>query len=131
MFECCGVNLLHVGMGGVASLVLGSLWYSSYLFGNSSNCGNNNGCSMTNSMIMEFVNSSVATWALFMVLALLQPANLNEGLYYGFLLNLATTIPGALSDHIWKGISVTNTLVNAGYAVAWTSMVIALRFFLG
>ncbi len=135
MLECCGVNLLHVGMGGVASLILGSLWYSSYLFGgackNCTACSAGSNCSMTNSMVLEFINSSVATWALFTVMALLEPANLNEGLYYGFLISLGTTIPSALSDHIWKGVSLTGTLVCAGYSIAWTSMIIALRFFLG
>jgi hypothetical protein len=129
MLECCGVNLLHVGMGGVASLVLGSVWYSSYLFGGS--CSSDQNGSMTNSLVLEFLNSSVAVWALFTVMALLEPANLNEGLYYGFLISLATTIPNALSDHIWKGVSLPSTLVCAGYSIAWTAIIVALRFFLG
>jgi hypothetical protein len=134
MLACCGVSLLHIGAGAIASLALGYLWYSPFMFGScskeSSACAPGSECSNTTAMFLEFLNSSVATWALLTVLALLDPENLNQGLYFGYLISLATTIPSAISDHIWKGQSISRTLINAGHAVAWTSMIIALRMFI-
>ena len=134
MLACCGVSLLHIGAGAVASLALGYLWYSPFMFGGcckeSSACAPEAKCSNSTAMVLEFLNSSVATWALLTLLALLDPENLNQGLYFGYLIALATTIPYAISEHIWKGKSISKTLVDVGHAVAWTSMIIALRMFI-
>jgi len=131
MLVCCGINLVGIVAGGVTALVLGSLWYSSFMFG---------GCCTQQTMpqrsigmcfMLEFLNSAVATWALFTLLNLLDPLSMQDTLYYSALISLASAVPAAVAKHIWKNVSLQETFVAAGFSVVLGMALGVLRSYLG
>ncbi len=130
MFDCCGVNGLHALLGGVVSLALGSVWYSSFMFGN---CTTNQAMpqrSIGACFLMEFVNSAIGSWALFALLNLLEAFTLSENLYYAFLIALASAVPARMADYIWKGQSLNDTLICASFSVALALALTVMRSYL-
>ena len=130
MLECCGVSLVNIAAGSVTALVLGSVWYSSFMFGG---CGQQAMPQKSIGMCfaLEFVNSAVATWALFTLLNLLDPLNMQDTLYYSALISFASAVPAAIAKHIWKNVSLHETLVGAGFSVALGMALGVLRSYLG
>ena len=130
MLECCGVSVVNIAAGSATALALGSLWYSSFMFG---------GCSQQSMpqrsvgmcFALEFLNSAVATWALFSLLNLLDPMTMQDTLYYSALISLASAVPAAVAKHIWKNVSLHETFVAAGFSVALGMALGVLRSYLG
>ena len=130
MLECCGVSVVNIAAGSATALVLGSLWYSSFMFG---------GCtqqampqkSIGMCFVLEFINSAVATWALFTLLNLLDPMTMQDTLYYSALISFASAVPAIVAKHIWKNVSIHETLVGAGFSVVLSMALGALRSYLG
>lgn len=130
MLECCGVSLLNIAAGSVTALVLGSLWYSSFVFGNCSQQAMPQK-SIGMCFVLEFINSAIATWALFSLLNLLDPQTLQETLHYSALISLASAVPALMAKHIWKDVSLHETLVAAGFSVILGMTLGVLRSYLG
>jgi hypothetical protein len=130
MFSCCSVNYLTVLAGGVSSLILGALWYSPMLFGGLMSPCKEPNRSMANCFVSEFINSLVMTWGLLALFNLIAPDTLVDGLQAGALVWLGGVFPALMSSHIWKGESLTDTLIAAGHHLAMISIVVALNFYM-
>lgn len=130
MLECCGVSALNIIAGSSTALALGSLWYSPLLFGRFIQQSMPQR-SVGMCFALEFLNSAVATWALFSLLNVLDPMTIKDTLYYGLLISLASGVPAAFAKHIWKNVSLKETLVGAGFSVAVSMALGVLRSYLG
>ncbi len=69
----------------------------------------------------------MGTWALFALLNFVEPQTLQENLYIGLLICLASAVPSGLAKYIWKSAPLSDVLVSAGFSVALTASLILAR----
>lgn len=101
------VDLSAVLAASIVCMVIGSLWYSPILFGTSwmnlvgmtkDQCQN-----PTHAFALCFVVVLVSTFVLALLLALLVPLGLEDGLLFGGLLWAGVAAPVHLAPVIWQG----------------------------
>lgn len=130
MIACCNVNVLHVIMGAVVSLVLGSVWYAPFAFGGLAQSPAMPKKSIGECFVLEFLNSSMGVWALFTLLNFVEPQTLQDSLYIGLLVCFASAVPALLAGPIWKNSNLNDTLIGAAFSVTLVTSLIVLRSFL-
>ncbi len=120
------INYWAVLVSGVASMILGYLWYSSWAFGKTwahakgfteadMKAHQESGKSMAPSMIAMFVSSLVTAFIIAALFGSLIITTISGMLILAFCLWIALTVRVALSEYLFGQAKITAVLISAGY----------------
>ena len=126
------VNFLPVIAATIASMALGMLWYSPKGFG--ALWMRLTGVTMEQAQQTDikvataktFVNTLVGVYVIALMLTLVGPASLGEGMTLGVLLMLATAVPMQVSGLIWEFRPVQLMYLNVGFSLVSVLMTITI-----
>jgi hypothetical protein len=126
------VNIVAVLAATVVSMILGMLWYSPKGFGalwmqlTGITMEQAHNTDMKVAMAKGFVNTLIGVYVVALILTLVGPASLVEGMMLGALLMLATAVPMQISGLIWEYRPVQLMYINVGYSLVSTVITITI-----
>jgi hypothetical protein len=121
MIPFTDVNIVAVIVATIASMAVGFAWYMPQVFGNTwmklANIKPDKS-NMQKTMIQALVLDFISTYVIAMVLYMLAPATLQEGLLLGFILWVGFIVYVEYGRVIWEKKSVHLFAINAGHGLA-------------